>query len=580
MTYVLGINAYHGDASAALIKDGQVVLAIEEERLNRKKHCAGFPVLAIKACLAEAGISIENVDHIAISTDPSANLKEKVLYSLGRITRIHRMLLDRFMKVAKTADLKTEVANFLGVPVSSIQAETHKVEHHLAHLATAFYPSGYRHAALLSLDGMGDFLSAKWGVGNEGKISTLGQVEYPHSIGYLYTATTQFLGFPHYGDEGKVMGFAPYGKPVYLDTFRDMIRTLPDEMGYLLNLDYFRHHEQGIDMKWDEGSPSIGRMYSEQFEEVFGPARIPGSEYSEHFQNIAASLQARVEEVALHNISKLRELTGLDALGLAGGVCLNSVMNGKIRQQTGFDQVYIHPNAGDGGTSLGAALYVWHQILGHGDPQIIEHAYLGPAFESGTIEEVLKKSGLEYRKLEPEALIEETAKAVAEGDVVGWFQGRMEWGPRALGARSIVANPGRPDMKDILNERIKKREAFRPFAPAVLEEAAAEYFEQDYPSPAMLMVYQVREEAREKIPAVTHVDGSGRLQTVREEHHPMYYQLIKKVGEITGIPVILNTSFNENEPIVCTPEEAVDCFCRTRMDVLAIGDFFVRKDAK
>lgn len=577
MTYVLGINAYHGDASAALLRDGNVVLAIEEERLNRRKHCAGFPTLSIKACLDAAGITIEDVDHIAISTDPSANLKEKVLYSLGRITRIHRMLADRLAKVAKTSDLKADVANHLGVSQNMIRAKTHNVEHHLAHLATAFYPSGYAEAALLSLDGMGDFLSAKWGVGKDGQIEVLGQVEYPHSIGYLYTAITQYLGFPHYGDEGKVMGLAPYGKPAYLEIFRDIIRTEAGVLGYKLNLDYFRHHKEGIDMKWEDGSPSIGRMYSDKLVETLGPAREPGSAYTAHYENVAASLQARVEEVALFMIQELHLQTGLKTLGLAGGVCLNSVMNGKIRLKTGFENVYIHPNAGDGGTSLGAALYVWHQKLGNRNPQTIEHAYLGQEFSNSFIESELKRLNVSFEQLSETDLITRTAHAIADGKVVGWFQGRMEWGPRALGARSIISDPRRHDMKDILNARIKKRESFRPFAPAVLEEKAAAFFEQDYPSPAMLMVYQVKPEKREAIPAVTHVDGSGRLQTVRREHNPRYYDVIKTFGEITGVPVVLNTSFNENEPIVCTPAEAIDCYLRTHMDVLAIGNFFLKK---
>ncbi len=577
--FVLGINAYHGDASATLLKDGIPVLAIEEERLNRKKHCAGFPTLAIQACLKEAGISISDVDHVAISTDPSANLGEKILYSLTRITKIHKMLRDRLSKVSKTRDLKTDLAFHLGVDKSSIKAEVHNVEHHLAHMASAYFSSPFKESIVLSLDGMGDFVSAKWGFGKNGAFSTDGQIEYPHSIGYLYTATTQYLGFPYYGDEGKVMGLAPYGEPNYLNEFRKIITTDSNKIGYKLNLDYFLHHSQGIDMQWDEGQPTIGRMYSDKFVETFGPAREYGSEYTQHYKDVAASMQRRVEEVCLDMIQKLSHKYQSKTLCLAGGVALNSVMNGKIRLETDVREVYIHPNAGDGGTSLGAAQYVYHQLLKHEAKQPIEHAYLGLEYSNDEIKQALLDAGVtEFEEVSETELFEKTAKLVAEGLVVGWFQGKMEWGPRALGSRSIVADPRNPNMKDILNARIKKRENFRPFAPSLIDSAIGEYFEQDYPAPTMLMVYQVKEEKRPVLPAITHVDGSGRLQTVHKEHHPRYYGLIEAFGKQTGVPVVLNTSFNENEPVVCTPADAIDCYLRTKMDVLAIGNFLVIKN--
>ncbi|TNE70841.1 carbamoyltransferase [bacterium] len=576
--YLLGINAYHGDASATLLKDGIPVLAIEEERLNRKKHCAGFPTLAIQACLKEAGISISDVDHVAISTDPSANLGEKILYSLTRITKIHKMLRDRLSKVTKTRDLKTDLAAQLGVDKTLIKAQIHNVEHHLAHMASAFFSAPFKEGIVLTLDGMGDFVSSKWGYGKDGSFSADGQVEYPHSIGYLYTATTQFLGFPYYGDEGKVMGLAPYGEAKFLDEFRKIIITEPGKIGYKLNLDYFLHHSQGIEMQWDEGQPTIGRMYSDKFVETFGPAREYGSEYTQYYKDIAASLQRRTEEVCLDMIQKLSKKYNSKTICLAGGVALNSVMNGKIRLETDVREVYIHPNAGDGGTSLGAAKYVYHQLLKHEAKQPIEHAYLGLEYDNAYIKKALIEAGIsDYEEVSDEELFEKTAQTISEGNVVGWFQGRMEWGPRALGSRSIVADPRNPNMKDILNARIKKRENFRPFAPSIIDSATGEYFEQDYPAPTMLMVYQVNENKREVLPAITHVDGSGRLQTVHKEHHPRYFGMIEAFGKLTGVPVVLNTSFNENEPVVCTPEDAIDCFLRTKMDALSIGNFIVRK---
>lgn len=576
--YILGINAYHGDASATLMKDGAVVLAIEEERLNRKKHCAGFPTLAIKACLEAGNIGIEEVDHFAISVNPSANLQKKIMYSLSRFTKIRKMLKDRLTKVAKTRDLRSDLAFHLEIPKERITGEVHNVEHHLAHLASAFYSSPFDKSAILTIDGMGDFVSAKWGTGNGASMDVLGQVEYPHSIGYLYTAITQFLGFPYYGDEGKIMGLAPYGEPTYMDEFRELITTPKNKIGYKLNLDYFNHHEKGIDMQWDDGQPSIGLMYSEKMKELLGEPREPGTDYEQKYKDIAASLQLRTEEVCLDMITKLAEETDSETLCLAGGVALNSVMNGKIRLQTPFKEVYIHPNAGDGGTSLGAAQFVAvqkEQI----EPEEVPHAYLGVEFNNEEIRKSLNKvtDQLNIDEVDDDTLYRDTAKYIADEQVVGWFQGRMEWGPRALGSRSIVADPRSKNMKDILNSRIKKRESFRPFAPSILEEFVGEYFEQDYPAPTMLMVYQIKEEMRDKIPAVTHVDGSGRLQTVRKEHHPRYHGLISAFNELTGVPVVINTSFNENEPIVCSPDHAIDCFLRTNMDVLAIGNFIVTK---
>ena len=591
--FILGINAYHGDASAAIIKDGKLIAAAEEERFNRFKHCAGFPALAIKYCLEAAGIGIEAVDHIGISRNPSANLSKKILFaakkaasglvggsggqgeSSGSQSGFKR-LAERLASVGKVRNFKDDLAQALEVKPDSIRAELHHVEHHRAHLASCFFVSPFQKSALLSIDGFGDFVSTMWGVGEGTRFEVTGQVEYPHSTGIVYTATTQFIGFPWYGDEGKVMGLAPYGKPRFMDEFRDIIRT---EAGgkFSLNLDYFRHHTDGVEMSWDEGSPVIGTIFADAYAKTFGPARKPGEPLTSREEDIAASLQLRLEEVGFHILNHLHAETGLTDLGLAGGVALNSVMNGKILLNTPFKNVYVQPAAGDNGTALGVCYHIWNQTLNQPRGEVMEGACTGPEFSNEAIRAVLEQYELEYESYDDRTVTQRAAQDISAGAVVGWFQGRMEFGPRALGNRSIVVDPRRADMKDILNQRIKKREPFRPFAPSILEECTGEYFEQTHPAPTMLMVYQIKPEKRSVIPAVTHVDGSGRLQTVTPSVNARYYQLISDFRALTGVPVILNTSFNENEPIVCTPQHAVDCFLKTRMDVLYLGNFALRR---
>lgn len=593
--HILGINAYHGDASATIIKDGKLIAAAEEERFNRHKHCAGFPALAIKYCLAAAGIGIAEVDHIGISRNPSANLSNKILFSAKKAVSSLwgggggaesgesgggqsglKRLGERLASVGKVRNFKDDLAQQLGVNKDQIRAELHHVEHHRAHLASCFFVSPFERAALLSIDGFGDFVSTMWGVGEGTKFEVHDQVEFPHSTGILYTATTQFIGFPWYGDEGKVMGLAPYGKPRFIEQFRDIIRT--EEGGkFTLNLDYFRHHSDGVEMSWDEGSPVIGTIFSDAYAKTFGPARQPGEPLTEREHDIAASLQLRLEEVGFHILNHLHATTGLTDLGLAGGVALNSVMNGKIMLHTPFKNVYVQPAAGDNGTSLGVCYYIWNQTLNQPRGEFMEGAYTGPEFSNDEIRTVLDQYGLEYESYSDREVTQRAAQDIADGMVVGWFQGRMEFGPRALGNRSIVVDPRRADMKDILNQRIKKREPFRPFAPSILAEHTGEYFEQTHPAPTMLMVYQIKPEKRAVIPAVTHVDGSGRLQTVTPTVNARYYQLISDFHALTGVPIILNTSFNENEPIVCTPQHAIDCFLKTRMDVLYVGNHALRR---
>jgi carbamoyltransferase len=572
---VLGINVYHGDASAAVLVDGDLVAAGEEERFTRVKHDTSLPLNAIRFCLEEAGLKPEDLHHIALSRDPLANLGRRLAFASGsRAGR--RMAPTRGANLLRILRVRATLAKGLGILHPRIRARTQFVEHHLAHIASSFYVSPFERAAVLSLDGFGDMVSAKWGVGEGTRLRILGEVAFPHSLGVYYTALTQYLGFPKYGDEYKVMGLSSYGEPAYLDEMQRMVRS--DGLGYSLHLDYFRHHRDGASMTWAGGPPELSPLWGHGMVNRLGPPRTDREEpLEDRHRDIACSMQRRLEEVVLEMLRKLHARTSADALCLAGGVALNCVMNGMIFEQTPFTDLFIQPAANDAGTSLGAAFYVYHHKLGNPKSFVMEHAYLGPEFSTDRCRRALEGAGVRYRALPREQVIAATADVLAASGIVGWFQGRMEFGPRALGNRSILADPRRPGMKDILNARIKHREPFRPFAPSILEEATSEYFEQDYPSPYMLLTHRVRPEKREVIPAPTHVDGTGRLQTVRRDQNPIYYDLIKAFEARTGVPVLLNTSFNENEPICCTPEEAVDTFVRTRMDVLVLGDLYAEK---
>jgi len=574
--YILGINAYHAGASACLVHDGRLVAAVEEERFRRVKYWAGFPSESIKYCLAEAGITPYDLDHVGISRDPSANLHRKVLFALRRRPSLE-LIKQRLMNLGDVRSFKQTFAQSLGVEESALRAEFHNVEHHRAHMASAFFVSPFEEAALVSLDGFGDFVSTMIGRGSGNKIEVLDAVYYPHSLGIFYTAVTQWLGFTKFGDEGKAQGLAAYGEPVYLDDLARIVR-LRAQGRFELDLEYFIHWAEGVDMTWEDGGPSLGTIYSQKFVDKFGGPRQPGAEITPRYANMAASLQAMLEAAEFHVVRHVQHATGLQALVVAGGVALNSTFNGKILPCTSFKDFFVQPAASDAGTALGAAFYIYHQILGQPRAFVMRHAYTGPRFENGAVERSLKERQLAYSPLDPEALARAAARLLAEGKVLGWFQGNMEWGPRALGHRSIFADPRRPEMKDVLNARVKNREKFRPFAPSVPLESVGDYFDQTYPDPFMLACYKVREERRGEIPAATHADGTGRVQTVEREPDPLFWQLLQEFGSATGVPVLLNTSFNENEPIVCRPEEAVDCFLRTRMDALAIGNYLVVKE--
>ena len=574
MTAILGLNAFHGDAAAALVVDGELVAAAEEERFNRVKHCAGFPALAAAWCLADAGLEPGQLDHVAVSRDPKANLGQKLLRTI-RHGASARYLKARLENAAKVRDVRTALAQGLGIEPDALTARFHNVEHHQTHVASAFFVSPFEDAAILSIDGFGDFASTMLAEGHGNQFMVLERVLYPHSLGIFYTAVTQWLGFPHYGDEGKVMGLAPYGEPRYLNKMRELVKL--DGPMFELGLDYFLHDKEGVDMTWDEGSPTIGRIYSDRMIETFGAARAPGAELTSHHNDVAASLQKMLEEAYLHVLRTLWERTQLPNLCLAGGVALNAVVNGRILPETPFEQLYVQPAAGDSGTAVGAAYYVWNQELGGPRGFVMEHAYTGPGYDDAEIKAAIAAAGFPSERLDDDQLFPAVAGRIADGDVVGWFQGRMEFGPRALGNRSIVTDPRRSDMKDILNARIKHREPFRPFAPSILAGRCGEWYDQDYPSPFMVLVYKTREGKREQVPAVDHVDGTGRVQTVEAAVNPRYFRLISEFEKQTGVPIVLNTSFNENEPIVMTPSEALDTFAKTKMDLLVLDNHVVRR---
>lgn len=576
MTVILGVNAYHGDSSACLTIDGKLIAAVEEERFRRIKHWAGFPSLSIKYCLDEAGLKVENIDHVAFSRNPMANLKNKFLFTVTKRPSL-TFLKSRLSVAGRMKNVSDQLVHALGENIDSFKARVHWIEHHNAHSASAFYVSPFENAAVVSIDAFGDFRSTMISSGQGNKLDTISTVEFPHSLGILYTAVTQYLGFHQYGDEYKVMGLAAAGQPNYLDEFRKMV-VLESKGTFKLNLDYFLHATGRMDMTWEDCEPHISNAFSGHMVKRLGQPRDPKDPLTQKHKDIAASLQKVLEEAYFHILNHAHGLTGSKSLALAGGVAFNSVANGKIFNETPFEDVYIQSAAGDAGTALGAASYVYCSKLEMPKDFVMSTSYWGPEYNDQTVSSVLQTSNLTYEQLSEENVTKRTAEAIAEGKVIGWFQGRAEWGPRALGNRSILVDPRRAEMREVLNERIKRREQFRPFAPAILLESVGEYFCESYPDPFMSKVYPVKPNKQEVIPAVTHIDGTGRLQTVDQSQNPRFWKLIKEFENVTGVPVLLNTSFNENEPIVCSPEEAVNCFKRTRMDVLVINNFFIIKE--
>ncbi|MBA3340353.1 MAG: carbamoyltransferase [Gemmatimonadaceae bacterium] len=580
--YILGINAYHADGSAVVIRDGELLVAVEEERFRRIKHWAGFPTKAITRCLEIAGVTGTDIAHVAISRDPKANLLRKAAFAVSNRMKVAN-IVNRTRNLRKVNLVQEPLAAALGVSRKDLPP-VHFVEHHPSHLASAFFVSPFNDAAICAVDGFGDYVSTSTAFGRGNQIEMLSRVTYPHSLGVFYTAVTQHLGFPNYGDEFKVMGLAPYGSPEFTTELRKLV-TLEADGKFSLARKYFRHWDEGIEMEWEGGLPTMGRLYTPELERLLGPARVAGEPLTPHYENIARSLQAVYEECFFHVLNGLWARSKNPRLCLAGGCAMNSVANGKVRDQTPFRHLYIQPAAGDNGTALGAGYYVWNQILKQPRGFVMDHGYWGteyPCADVTAIVEAQNDPGWSYtleRHDGEEAVCRATARLISEGNVVGWYQGRMEWGARALGNRSILADARRADMRELINARIKFREKFRPFAPSILEEAMDDYFVGATPDPFMQQVYPVRPDKRSVLPAITHADGSGRLQTVNQHTNPRYYRLIKEFELLTGVPVLLNTSFNENEPIVDTPEQALDCFLRTRMDVIVVNDTVIRRRA-
>ncbi|MGQ9628975.1 MAG: carbamoyltransferase family protein [bacterium] len=571
--YILGISAFGHDASAALIKDGELICATEEERFTRKKYYDGFPTNAINYCLKRAGIEINDVDHIGYYMNYWLYLgwflRESILNFFefwGFYAREPlRLINDLLYRINLPILRGFQIRDILGY-----KNKIHMISHHMAHAASAFLVSPFEEAAILTIDSIGEWPTTAIGIGRRNRIKFYRTIKYPNSLGTLYRAFTIHLGFGEM-EAGKVMGLAPYGDPgPYYNLFEKMVKLTPDG-GFSINSDFLLHRYPA--RHWSRKPEDFSR----EFFEIFGPTRN-GQPLRKSHEDIAASLQLRLEETILHMVKYLYEKAKCRNLCIAGGVGLNSVANGRILNETPFEELFIQPAAGDGGTSLGCAYYIYNILLGYPRNYVFNSAYLGAEYTEEEIVAVLRASGngLKYRRIEEIERL--TARFLAEGKIVGWFQGRAELGPRALGNRSILADPRRAEMKDILNEKVKHREPFRPFAPSVLEDKCGEYFENDYPSPYMLLVYKVRPEKRSVIPAVTHVDGTGRVQTVNEKQNPKYWRLIKAFEEITGVPIILNTSFNvKGEPIVNSPQDAINCFKSTQMDLLVLGDYLVEK---
>jgi carbamoyltransferase len=573
--YILGLNAYHGDSAACIFKDGELIAAIEEERIRRVKHWAGFPIESIKFCLKECGISIMDIDYITISRDPSANIYKKVTHSLKNAVSF-KVLKDRLKNTRKVNSIKQELSNAFSIKESEIKAEVHNIEHHRAHMASAFFASPFKESAILSIDGFGDFTSTMTGVGKGKRIEVLDSVIYPHSVGVFYTAFTQYLGFENYGDEYKVMGLSPYGKPTLVEKVKDVIIFKSNGL-FEINKKYFKHPKEGVSMSWENGDPFIESIYSNYMIEVFGTPRVKGGKLTQYHMDLAASIQKVTEDLIFYILNHLQRRTGLKNICIAGGVAQNSVANGKILDNTSFEEMYIPPAGHDAGTAIGSALWLYNHIQSNDRIKPMKHSFFGSQFSDKEIEGFLKSENVEYKRYNDSELNDKVSDCLIDAGVVGWFQGRAEFGPRALGHRSIIADPTRDDAKEVLNLKIKRREAFRPFAPSILKEFVIEFFEKVDEVPFMEKVFKIKEDKRVLLSAVTHVDGSGRLQTVDKDVDPKYYGLIHAFYQKSGVPILLNTSFNENEPIVNTPAEAYACFARTKMDMVVMGNIVVER---
>ena len=576
----LGINAFHGDAAACIFIDDKLISAAEEERFTRVKHSAGFPINAINFCLNYSNFKISELDHIAVNRNPKQKIISKLLFASKNVFN-YKFLLNRFNNLKKISSIKEILENHFN---EKVNAELHQIDHHTAHVASSIFFSGYEKSDFISVDGFGDFASTSIGHYDGNKIIKYKEVLFPHSLGLFYTAITQYLGFLKYGDEYKVMGLAPYGNPIYIEKLNEILIKDQNKL-FSLNLDYFQHHTGNVEMTWLTGEPEIGKVYSKKIVNLLGPERKPKDKLEKVHMDIAASAQKVYEEALFDILNKLHKKNNNDSLCISGGCGMNSVANGKILKNTKYKKIYIPPSPGDSGGAIGAASFFLNQKYGI-NKKYSDNPYLGPEYDSENISQLLKKNNKEIEekniKIQKfdniDNLLSDTAKLLAEGNIIGFFQGRMEWGPRALGNRSILADPRNSNIREILNVKIKKREEFRPFAPSIIKDKVSEWFEIYDDVPFMSKVFQIKNEKRKLIPAVTHVDGSGRLQTVTKELNNNYYKLINYFNDLTGIPMLLNTSFNENEPIVCEPSQALDCFLRTKMDYLVMQNYLLGRE--
>ena len=580
MNVILGFNAFHADSAACLVVDGQLMSAVAEERLgDRIKHTSAFPKNAIRRVLADAGLRLRDVTHVAIARDPKANLTAKMNYVASRPLKSMGALIGHLKRNNQTKSTIEQLAEVCCEDSSDINFQLVEVEHHLAHIASSYYLSPFETlTAGLSYDGSGDFVSMMAARCEGNKIEILDKVTLPNSLGFFYTALCQYIGFDKFGEEYKVMGLAPYGEDKFRKEMAQLLK-LPDDKWYELGSGYFGMHSGGASGEVNEYKQVVvDRFYTDKLIELLGPPRGRDHELTQREMDIARSTQVRFEEASLHCLNRLHKLVPTEQLIMAGGCALNGVANARILRETPFKKTYLQAAASDDGTCLGAAFYVWHHVLGNTKRFEMKHAFWGPEYSDSEIKKVAETSGFLFKICNNDAELTDTAAGLlAEGLVMGWYQGRSEWGPRALGNRCILANPGIKTMKDTINTKIKRRESFRPFAPSILVEDVSTYFEQSIESPFMMHVVKIRKEWRDRLPAVTHIDGTGRLQTVDPISNPLYHKLISSFKNKTGISLVLNTSFNENEPVVDTPQQAFDCFNRTDMDALCLGRYILKK---
>ena len=580
MIVILGLNAFHPDSAACLVVDGRLIGAVAEERLGKRhKHSSAFPANAIRRLLADAGLRLRDVTHVAMPRDPKANYAAKMAYVASRPVRAARAVAEHLRRNRQTQSMLEQLAGMCDEDPAEVKFETVRVEHHLAHIASAYFLSPFDElTAGFSYDASGDFASMMAARCEGNHIEVLDRVTLPDSLGFFYTALCQFIGFDEFGEEYKVMGLASYGEDRYADLMRMLVR-LDDERWYKLARTYFGMHDGGESGEVDDEHHIVmGRLYSDRLCKLLGEPRARKDAVTQREKDLARSTQVRFEQASAHCLRRLQRFVPTHRLAMAGGCALNGVANARIHRETPFTDHYLQAAASDDGTCLGAAYYCWNQVLGRKERFHMKHAFWGPEYPDERLQTVAESSGLAVQLCADNGeLVEVAAELIANGLVMGWYQGRSEWGPRALGNRSILANPAIATMKETLNVKIKRRESFRPFAPSVLKEAVATYFEQTVDSPFMMHVVRIRPEWRERLPAVTHVDGTGRLQSVDRENNPLYYDLIDAFRRKTGLGMVLNTSFNENEPIVDTPEQALDCFRRTDMDALCLGRYVLVK---